>query len=98
MAMGLARGLRREVSARYAFLLATPIILGAGLYKLLDLFTEPGAAEQAPALIVGFLSAALAGYGCIRFLLRYLQQRRLYAFAIYCVLFGVGALFFAWVR
>ena len=98
MSMGLARGLRRDDAARYAFLLATPIIFGAGLFKLLDLFGASGTRAQLPALVIGFLAAAASGYGCICFLLRYLQRGRLYPFAIYCTAAGAGALLLALLR
>ncbi len=88
MAAGLFRGLKREAAARYSFLLATPIIFGAGLLKLLDLFKMEDATAHLPPLIFGFLTAAISGYLCIRFLLSYLQRGKLYAFAIYCWLAG----------
>ena len=88
MAAGLFCGLKREAAARYSFLLATPIIFGAGLLQLFDLFKMGNATAHLPALILGFLAAALSGYLCIRFLLSYLQRGRLYAFAIYCWLAG----------
>ena len=92
MAAGLFRELKREAAARYSFLLATPIILGAGLLKLFDLFKMENVAAHLPPLIVGFLAAAISGYFCIRFLLSYLQRGRLYAFAIYCWLAGGASL------
>ncbi|MDH7484705.1 MAG: undecaprenyl-diphosphate phosphatase [Anaerolineae bacterium] len=98
MSMGLARGLRRDDAARYAFLLATPIIFGAGLLQLLDLFGAAGAHEQLPALIIGFLAAAASGYACIRFLLRYLRRGSLYPFAAYCAVAGLAALLIAFIR
>jgi undecaprenyl-diphosphatase len=88
MAAGLFRGLKREAAARYSFLLATPIIFGAGLLQLLDLFKRGNVAAHLPPLVLGFLAAALSGYLCIRFLLSYLQRGKLYAFAIYCWLAG----------
>jgi undecaprenyl-diphosphatase len=88
MAAGLFRELKREAAARYSFLLATPIILGAGLLQLLDLFKMEDATAHLPPLILGFLTAAISGYLCIRFLLSYLQRGKLYAFAIYCWLAG----------
>jgi undecaprenyl-diphosphatase len=88
MAAGLFRGLQREAAARYSFLLATPIIFGAGLLQLLDLFKMEDATAHLPPLILGFLTAAISGYLCIRFLLSYLQRGKLYAFAIYCWLAG----------
>ncbi len=89
IAAGLARGLKREPSARYSFFLATPIILGAGLFKVIDLVQMGGLTAQAPALIVGFATAAAVGLACIHFLLQYLQRRRLYPFAAYCAVFGI---------
>jgi len=98
IAAGLARGLKREQAARFSFLLATPIILGAGLLKLVDLAQVGGLAAQAPALVAGFLAASLVGFGCIYFLLRYLQRRRLYPFAVYCAVAGLACLLVALVR
>jgi len=98
IAAGLFRGLDRTVAARFSFLLATPIIFGAGLLQLVDLAGAAGAAAQIPALVTGFLAAALAGYLCIWALLRYLQRGRLYPFAIYCAIAGAFFLIMAWVR
>jgi len=98
IAAGLARGLKREQAARFSFLLATPIILGAGLLKLGELAQVGGLAAQAPALVAGFLAAGLVGLGCIYFLLRYLQHRRLYPFAVYCAVAGLACLLVALVR
>jgi undecaprenyl-diphosphatase len=98
IAAGLARGLRRESAARFSFLLATPIILGAGLLELVDLAQVGELTAQVPALIVGFLSAGVVGFGCIHFLLRYLRRRRLYPFAVYCAVAGVACLLVALVR
>jgi undecaprenyl-diphosphatase len=89
MATGLLRGMRRSDAARFSFLLATPIIFGAGLFKLLDLFSSSDLTAQVPALFAGFGAAAISGFLCIAFLLRYLQRGRLYPFALYCALLGV---------
>jgi undecaprenyl-diphosphatase len=98
MATGLFRGLDRTAAARFSFLLATPIIFGAGLFQLMDLSTMANAAAQIPVLVAGFLSAAVAGYLCIWVLLRYLQRGSLYPFAVYCALAGAFFLIVAWVR
>jgi undecaprenyl-diphosphatase len=92
IAMGLLRGVKREAAARYSFLLATPIILGAGLLPLAELFQAGAAGAQLLPLIIGFLTAAISGYLCIRFLLAYLQRGRLHVFAIYCWLVGIMSL------
>jgi undecaprenyl-diphosphatase len=98
IAAGLTRRLRRASAARFSFLLATPIILGAGLLKVIDLAEAGGLAAQAPALIAGFVAAGIVGYGCIHFLLRYLEQRQLYPFAVYCAAAGILCLLVALAR
>jgi undecaprenyl-diphosphatase len=98
IAAGLLRGVRREQAARFSFLLATPIILGAGLFKLTDLLASPDPLSQVPALAAGFAAAAISGYLCIWFLLRYLQRGKLYPFAIYCTSVGFFCLVMAWLR
>jgi undecaprenyl-diphosphatase len=98
IAAGLVRGVKREPAARFSFLLATPIILGAGLLKVVELVGGGGLATYGPALLVGFLAAAAVGLGCIHFLLRYLQRRRLYPFALYCAVFGITCLLVSLVR
>ena len=92
MAMGLLRGVKREAAARYSFLLATPIIFGAGLLQLVELFQANVIEARLSLLTVGFLAAAISGYLCIKFLLAYLQQGKLYIFAIYCWLVGISSL------
>jgi len=92
IALGLLRGVKRAAAARYSFLLATPIIFGAGLLQLVGLFQAEAVGVQLPPLIVGFLAAAISGYLCIRFLLSYLQRGRLYVFAAYCWLAGIVSL------
>jgi undecaprenyl-diphosphatase len=89
---------QRPAAARFSFLLATPIILGAGFLQLLDLFGMPDPLAQLPALVSGFAAAAISGYLCIWFLLRYLQRGRLYPFAIYCAAMGVFCLVVVWLR
>lgn len=98
IATGLFRGLERPAAARFSFLLATPIILGAGLFQLLDLASAADPLAQVPALSAGFLAAALSGYVCIWALLRYLQRGRLYPFAVYCAYVGICCLIVAWLR
>ena len=98
LAAGLLRGLRRTDAARFSFLLATPVILGAGLVQLVDLFSSPDPLIQVPGLLAGFLAAAVSGYLCIWGLLRYLQRGKLYPFAIYCACAGLLGFLVAWLR
>jgi len=98
IAAGLGRGLRRESAAKFSFLLATPIILGAGLLQVVDLVQMGNLAAQFPTLVVGFVTSGVVGFSCIHFLLRYLQRRRLYPFAVYCAAAGVTCLLVALAR
>ena len=98
ISVGLLRGLRRQDAARLSFLLATPIILGAGLFKLVDLVRVPDPLVYGPGLVVGFVTAAAVGYVCIWGLLRYLERGSLYVFSAYCVLLGVTCLVVYWLR
>ena len=86
---GLARGLDRESAARFSFLLATPIVLGAGLVEVVQLTHAPDLVLQAPLLAAGFLSALATGVLCIHWLLRHLRQRSLYPFALYCAVLAI---------
>jgi undecaprenyl-diphosphatase len=87
MVAGLVRGLDHEDAARFSFLLATPIILAAGVYKIPDLLGPLGNGVRGQAL-VGALCAAGASYLSVRFLVRFFQTRTLIPFAIYCLVFG----------
>jgi undecaprenyl-diphosphatase len=89
MAGGLLAGLRHEESARFSFLLATPIIAAAGLLEVPQLL-HPGV--PLGAYLLGAVLAAVAAYGSARFLLRYFRSGRLDPYAAYCVGVGAGAL------
>jgi undecaprenyl-diphosphatase len=95
MAGGLLAGLSNEDAARYAFLLATPIIGAAAVLKLPDLFGSEGAGIRGPAL-VGAVCSAVTAYLAVRFLMRFFETNRLTPFAAYCLAAGVaGSLYFA---
>ena len=87
MAGGLARGLDNAGAARISFLLATPIILAAGLFKLPDLTGPNGNGVRGYALI-GAAAAAVTAVFTVHFLSRYFKRGNLVPFAIYCVAFG----------
>jgi len=85
---GLFKGLHHEDAARFAFLLATPVILLAGLYKLPELAKPENSSVVGPA-IAGSLIAFVASYISVRYLVRYFETRTLTPFAIYCIIAGV---------
>jgi undecaprenyl-diphosphatase len=87
MVAGLARGLDHEDAARFSFLLATPVILAAGLYKLHDFAGPNGDGIRGQALVGGIV-AAVAAFIAVRFLVRFFETRNLLPFAIYCLVAG----------
>jgi hypothetical protein len=88
MAGGLLRGLDNEDAARFAFLLATPVILAAGVLKVPSL-AGPAGAHIHGQVAIGFIVCGIAAYLSVRFLLRWFQTRTLTPFAIYCLAFGI---------
>ncbi len=91
---GLVVQQERESAARFSFLLSAPIILGAGVLQVKDMIEAPASAMSLPVLLLGFVTAFVAGYACIRFLLAYLRQHSLTVFAVYCWAAGLLALAF----
>ena len=87
---GLAMGLNRETAARFSFLLATPITLGAGLWGSRHLFGESLTASEWTAMAVGFLASMLAGMLAIGFLLAWLRRRSVLVFSLYRFAFAAA--------
>jgi undecaprenyl-diphosphatase len=92
ISVGMFLGLTREAAARFSFILAVPIIAGAGLAQFLKLIEHGNLLAEVPVLLVGFVAAAVFGYGAIRLFLAYLRKRPLYPFSIYCVVVGILAI------
>jgi undecaprenyl-diphosphatase len=98
--LGLFLGLRREEAAKFSFLMSVPIIAGAGSLKVAQVVAAGMDALQVLLFVVGFVTSAVVGYVTIRFLLNYLTNHSLRAFAYYrfgiaavvvvLLLFGVG--------
>jgi undecaprenyl-diphosphatase len=99
---GLAIGLQRETAARFSFLLSMPIILAAGLKSIFDIRGElaSGAMVQSDLLvfIVGFVTAAVTGYLCIKLLLRFLQKHSTDVFVCYRWLLAIMIIIVALAR
>jgi undecaprenyl-diphosphatase len=91
MVAGMFRGLSRQDAARFAFLLATPVILAAGVLKAPDLTGSLSKGIHGQ-ILVGSIFAGVGAYLSVRFLVRYFQTRTLTPFAIYCVVFGMASI------
>jgi undecaprenyl-diphosphatase len=86
---GLVAGLRHQEAARFSFLLATPVILGAGIVEVPQLFSP-----DVPVLeyVVAAVLSGIAAYVSARFLLRYFRSGRLDPYGWYCIAAGLASL------
>ena len=89
---GLFRGLEREASARFSFLLSTPVIAGATLLHARKLL-KTGVDHNMSLFLIGFVAAAVSGFAAIKFLLSFLRKHPLNAFVYYR--FGLAAVILA---
>jgi len=88
MGAGLSRGLSHTAASDFAFLLATPVILGAGILKIPDLF-NPEINHILGPVVIGSVVAAFGTYLSVKILVKWFQHHTLYPFAIYCLLVGI---------
>ncbi len=87
MSAGLLKKLNHSVASDFAFLMALPVILGAAILKLPELFTS-GTRLILGQIFVGCLVSFTATYFSVKFLVRWFKTNTLYPFAIYCLIFG----------
>ena len=87
---GLFLGLKREEAAKFAFILAGPVIAGAGLKKFFEVLTvQHFGSGDLSFFIVGIISSAIFGYLTIKYFLKYLSIKTLYPFVIYRIIVGL---------
>ena len=94
MVAGMFRGLSREDAARFSFLLATPVILAAGVLKVPDLIGPLGQRDPRPGARRAASLSGVGAYLSVRFLMKYFQTRTLTPFAVYCVVVGLGSIIY----
>ena len=97
MLAGLRSGLDHQDSARFSFLLATPIILAAGLYKLPSFLSASNDSIR-PQILAGSVVAGVAAYVSVRYLDKYFQNRSLRPFGLYCIGFAIFFLLVSIIR
>lgn len=85
----LLQGLDRDAAARYSFLIAIPVILGAGLLQLKDALIVGLTGLTWELIIAGTISAAVSGYLAIKYLLHVLKSGSLLVFSYYCWALGL---------
>ena len=91
---GLACGARRDEAAAFSFLLAIPAIAGAGLFEIIELLGKPIGSVSLGMLTVGAMVSFAVGMVSLSWLIRWLDQGRLYLFA--CWVIPVGLAVLAW--
>jgi undecaprenyl-diphosphatase len=89
---GLFRGLERGDATRFAFLLSTPIILGAGVKTLLDARKLSGLTAQLDIVAIGFGVSFFSGLAAVAFMVRYLRTHSLNVFVVYRVVLATAIL------
>ena len=89
---GLSCGLKRDEAATFSFLLAIPVIGGAGLLKLVKLFQAPSGGTEWGLLALGALVSFYVGLGSLWWLVRWLQQGRLHLFAWWVIPVGLAVI------
>ncbi len=94
IAAGLWRGFTRQEAARFSFLLATPVILGAGFLKLSEAAIDGIPRGDIATIFIGAASAAIVGWLAIHYLLRMLQRQGYMVFVMYRVVAGVFVLLY----
>jgi len=90
MSAGLLRKLNHSVASDFAFLLSLPVIVGAAIVKLPELFTTD-AKQLLGQILVGSVVSFSATYISVTFLVKWFKSKTLYPFAIYCLLFGIAS-------
>ena len=91
MSAGLLSKLNHSVASDFAFLLSLPVILGASIVKLPQLFTTD-ANQLIGQIAAGSIVSFICTYISVTFLVRWFKTRTLYPFAIYCLIFGILSL------
>jgi len=80
---GMSTKLKRREAARFSFLISIPVILGAGIFKLMDVDWEALPASEILVFIVGFVSSWLVGFLAIKYFLKFLEHHKLNVFGWY---------------
>ncbi len=89
---GVTTGLTRNSAAAFSFLMAVPVIAGAGLLQAIDFFKDGKLSTPITYLVLGALVAFLTGLGTLWVLNKWLEKGRLHIFAWYCIILGIVVL------
>jgi undecaprenyl-diphosphatase len=85
---GMLKDFDRPAAARFSFLISIPLMMAAGAKATYEFIALPNTAAAVPIYLAGCIAAAIVGYLSIKWLMRFLNERSLYWFAGYCVVFA----------
>lgn len=86
---GMSMKLKRVSAAKFSFLMAIPVILGAGIKKSIDVFSVGLKADELTIFAIGFLVSLIVSYLAVRWLIRFLQKNSLHVFAYYRIALAI---------
>jgi len=89
---GLGSGLKPNAAATFSFLMAVPVIAGAGLLKMLDLYQQGTTTTPIPHLAVGFVVSMIVGLAALAVLIRFVKGGKLMVFVYYLVPLGISVI------
>ncbi len=85
---GMVRDFDRPAAARFSFLISIPLMMAAGVKATYEFIAMPNTTAAVPVYLAGCIAAAIVGYFSMKWLMRFLNERSLYWFAGYCLLFA----------
>ncbi len=94
ISVGLLRGIRRSVAAKFSFMMGAPLMFGAGLFEFIKFLQKGTIEEGAWFFIAGFVAAIVVSYFAVRFLIGFLKKHSLFVFSYY--LFAIGIVLIIW--
>ncbi len=86
---GMSFKLKREVAARFSFLMAIPVVFGAGAKEGLGLISEGLPSSELGLYLIGTVSPVLVGFFCIKYFLQFLKKYFLNVFGAYRIVLGI---------
>ncbi len=92
--LALWLGIRREIAAKFSFLLSVPIILGASILKFKELMEAPPPSSEIMNLVLGTITAAVSGYLAIIWMLNIIKRQKLEWFGLYCAIVSIGGMLY----
>lgn len=89
IATGILLGYNKKLAVKYSFIMSIPAVIGAIVFEIKDIKTEAFGSAAMPGYLLGTVAAAITGYFCLKFMLKFIRSRKYIGFSIYCLLMGM---------